>query len=112
MVKLSHMFYADDVVFVGQWSDSNITTKATWVSWSKVLTPKAKGGLGVSSLFTLNRGLMFKWVWRFLNHETSLWARVIKAIHGADGNVSADVKGSSNSCWLKIVKEIKILSTK
>nr|GEZ11592.1 nucleotide-binding alpha-beta plait domain-containing protein [Tanacetum cinerariifolium] len=111
-VKLSHMFYADDVVFGGQWSDSNITTKATWVSWSKVLTPKAKGGLGVSSLFALNRGLLFKWVWRFLNHGTSLWARVIKAIHGADGNIGADVKGSSNSCWLTIVKEIKILSTK
>nr|GEV96766.1 RNA-directed DNA polymerase, eukaryota, reverse transcriptase zinc-binding domain protein [Tanacetum cinerariifolium] len=86
--------------------------KATWVSLSKVLTPKAKGGLGVSSLFGLNRGLLFKWVWRFLNHGTSLWARVIKAIHGADGNIGGDVKGSSNSCWLTIVKEIKILSTK
>ncbi|GJR06083.1 RNA-directed DNA polymerase, eukaryota [Tanacetum coccineum] len=25
-VNLSHMFYADDAVFVGQWNDSNITT--------------------------------------------------------------------------------------
>nr|GEW04600.1 RNA-directed DNA polymerase, eukaryota [Tanacetum cinerariifolium] len=25
-VNLSHLFYADDAVFVGQWSDSNITT--------------------------------------------------------------------------------------
>ncbi|GJU83715.1 RNA-directed DNA polymerase, eukaryota [Tanacetum coccineum] len=26
MVNLSHMFYADDAVFVGQWCESNITT--------------------------------------------------------------------------------------
>ncbi|GKE23604.1 RNA-directed DNA polymerase, eukaryota, reverse transcriptase zinc-binding domain protein, partial [Tanacetum coccineum] len=107
-INLSHMFYADDVVFVGQWSESNISTskvpwvsslitlesircqffnghdvsskKASWVQWNKVLAPKDKGGLGVSSLYALNRGLMFKWVWRFLTQDTSLWARVIKAI--------------------------------
>ncbi|GJY05669.1 RNA-directed DNA polymerase, eukaryota [Tanacetum coccineum] len=26
VVNLSHMFYADDAVFVGQWSESNIST--------------------------------------------------------------------------------------
>nr|GFB29275.1 RNA-directed DNA polymerase, eukaryota, reverse transcriptase zinc-binding domain protein [Tanacetum cinerariifolium] len=26
LVNLSHMFYVDDAVFVGQWSDSNINT--------------------------------------------------------------------------------------
>ncbi|GKE91846.1 hypothetical protein Tco_1572941, partial [Tanacetum coccineum] len=26
-----------------------------------------------------------KWVWRFYNQKTSLWANVIKAIHGEDG---------------------------
>nr|GEV28661.1 RNA-directed DNA polymerase, eukaryota [Tanacetum cinerariifolium] len=34
-----------------------------------------KGGLGVSSLFALNRALMFKWVWRFFNQSDSLWVR-------------------------------------
>nr|GFA02544.1 RNA-directed DNA polymerase, eukaryota [Tanacetum cinerariifolium] len=38
--------------------------KASWVQWNKVLVPKDNGGLGVSSLYALNRGLMFKWVWR------------------------------------------------
>nr|GEY31068.1 RNA-directed DNA polymerase, eukaryota, reverse transcriptase zinc-binding domain protein [Tanacetum cinerariifolium] len=44
---------------------------------------KDSGGL-VPSLYALNRGLMMKWVWRFYNQKTSLWANVIKAIHGED----------------------------
>ncbi|GKD44085.1 RNA-directed DNA polymerase, eukaryota, partial [Tanacetum coccineum] len=56
--------------------------KLTWVKWNNALASKEKGGLGVSSLYALNRGLMCKWVWRFYTQFTSLWARVIKAIHG------------------------------
>ena len=59
--------------------------KASWVKWEKVLASKEKGGLGVSILYILNIGLMFKWVWRFYTQNTSLWVRVIKAIHGDEG---------------------------
>nr|GEW15512.1 RNA-directed DNA polymerase, eukaryota [Tanacetum cinerariifolium] len=104
MVNLFHLFFADDAMFLGQWSESNIDTlvhvldcyhrasglrinmcpfecaskiesirshffnghdirskKSSWVKWNKVLTAKEKGGLGVSSLYAPNRGLMFKW---------------------------------------------------
>ncbi|GJS56306.1 RNA-directed DNA polymerase, eukaryota, partial [Tanacetum coccineum] len=135
-LNISHMFYADDVVFMGQWCDNNITTlvhvlecfyraSGLRINMSKskimgihvvsdkvksaatklgclilktpflylgsvplsvlLLAPKEKGGLGVSSLYALNRGLMFKWMWRFYTQNTSLWVRVIKAIHGDDG---------------------------
>ncbi|GJV61442.1 hypothetical protein Tco_1467542, partial [Tanacetum coccineum] len=57
-----------------------------------VLAPKEKGGLGVSSLYALNRALMFKWVWRFYSQNSSLWARVMKAIHGDDGIIGKDIK--------------------
>nr|GFA62840.1 RNA-directed DNA polymerase, eukaryota, reverse transcriptase zinc-binding domain protein [Tanacetum cinerariifolium] len=73
--------------------------KASWVQWNKVLAPKDKGGLGVSSLYALNRGLMFKWVWSFLTQNTSLWARVIKAIHGGDGNIGAGTRSESTLFW-------------
>nr|GEZ11035.1 hypothetical protein [Tanacetum cinerariifolium] len=43
--------------------------KTTWVSWSKVLSAKEKGGLGVSSLYAMNRGLLFKWIWRFYTQD-------------------------------------------
>ncbi|GJR63780.1 hypothetical protein Tco_1505942 [Tanacetum coccineum] len=59
--------------------------KASWVQWNKVLAPKVIGGLGISSLYALNRGLLFKWVWRFFAHESTLWSRVVKAIHRDDG---------------------------
>ncbi|GJY25826.1 RNA-directed DNA polymerase, eukaryota [Tanacetum coccineum] len=170
--NLSHMFYADDAVFVGQWSDININTlihvldcfyrasglrmnmrkskimgvhveggkvkhaasklgclilntpfsylvskvsevrhnKATWVKWNSVLTAKDSGGLGVSSLYALNRGLMMKWVWRFYNQKTSLWANVIKAIHGEDGSMGKAKYVGVRTCWTTIVNEIRVLS--
>nr|GEV61327.1 retrovirus-related Pol polyprotein from transposon TNT 1-94 [Tanacetum cinerariifolium] len=142
-VSMSHLFYADDAVYVSQWSERIISTlthfldcfymasglkinmskskitrihvnnetvlsaayklgclvlnppftylgsMASWVNWNRVIAPKDKGGLRVLSLFALNRGLMFKWVWRFLTQGSSLWARVSKAIHGADSNIGA-----------------------
>nr|GFB79631.1 RNA-directed DNA polymerase, eukaryota, reverse transcriptase zinc-binding domain protein [Tanacetum cinerariifolium] len=82
--------------------------KASWVRWSSVLTNKHKGGLGVASLYALNRGLMLKWAWRFYSHKHSLWARVVRAIHGENGGVNKVVSGS-NSCWRNIVKEVLAL---
>ncbi|GJR48982.1 RNA-directed DNA polymerase, eukaryota, reverse transcriptase zinc-binding domain protein, partial [Tanacetum coccineum] len=72
------------------------------VNWKKMLASKEKGGLEVSSLFALNRGLMFKWIWRFYTQNTLLWMRVVKAIHGDDGNVRGHVKSDAKSCWLDI----------
>ncbi|GJS35386.1 hypothetical protein Tco_0533768 [Tanacetum coccineum] len=81
------------------------SNKASWVKWNKVLTPKDKGGLGVSSLFALNRGLMLKWVWRFYYQKCSLWTKVIKAIYREDGNLNKDVSGGVRTCWTSIVHE-------
>nr|GEU66210.1 RNA-directed DNA polymerase, eukaryota, reverse transcriptase zinc-binding domain protein [Tanacetum cinerariifolium] len=191
---ISHMFYADDAIFIGQWCDGNINTlvrmivggsmsrvsrwnevvervknrlskwkmkalsvggrltllksvlgsilifymsvfraplsvlrvlesiwshffnghelkskKSTWVKWNNVLASKKKGGLGVSSLYALNRGFMCKWLWRFYNHNTSLWARVIKAIHRDDESMGKHVKAGTQSCWMAIVNEITVL---
>ena len=81
--------------------------KASWVKWDNVLTSKDKGGLGVSSLYALNRGLMFKWIWRFYSQKSSLWTRVIKAIHGDDGKLVKDATVGGQTCWTTIVKEAK-----
>ncbi|GJV16573.1 RNA-directed DNA polymerase, eukaryota, reverse transcriptase zinc-binding domain protein [Tanacetum coccineum] len=86
--------------------------KASWTKWSNITTAKDKGGLGVASLYTLNRSLMLKWVWRFFSSSNLLWTRVIKAIHGEDGNIGRIVPKNRRSCWLTIVNELNILKDK
>ncbi|GKD97817.1 RNA-directed DNA polymerase, eukaryota, reverse transcriptase zinc-binding domain protein [Tanacetum coccineum] len=86
--------------------------KVSWVKWNNVLTDKKRGGLGVSSLYALNRGLMIKWLWKFFVHKDSLWTKVITAIHGVNGNVSSSGAKAGRSCWLAIVDEVRALHKK
>ncbi|GJR93502.1 RNA-directed DNA polymerase, eukaryota [Tanacetum coccineum] len=79
--------------------------KITWVKWSKVLSAKKQGGLGVSSFYALNRALLFKWVWRCISQDNSLWFRVISAIHGSKFQ---DLSSVSSSSWNAIVREVHI----
>ncbi|GJZ06340.1 RNA-directed DNA polymerase, eukaryota [Tanacetum coccineum] len=88
--------------------DSN-SKKASWVKWSSVITSKEKGGLGVASLYALNRALMLKWVWRFFSNKDSFWARVIKAIYGEDGSMGKVACSGIRSCWMNIVNEVNVL---
>ncbi|GJZ37719.1 RNA-directed DNA polymerase, eukaryota, reverse transcriptase zinc-binding domain protein, partial [Tanacetum coccineum] len=83
--------------------------KAIWVKWCKVLASKDKGGLGVSSLFALNRALLIKWVWRFKTQNNLLWTRVIKAIHGDKGRFGIGSKVFHKSIWCDIVREVHAL---
>nr|GFB64154.1 RNA-directed DNA polymerase, eukaryota, reverse transcriptase zinc-binding domain protein [Tanacetum cinerariifolium] len=53
-------------------------------------------GLEVSSLFVLNRALMFKWVWRFFSQKNSLWVKVVKALHAEDGKIGKKVQPRRN----------------
>nr|GEZ85100.1 RNA-directed DNA polymerase, eukaryota [Tanacetum cinerariifolium] len=132
-ITLSHLFYADDAVFIGDnmssikgWDKAiskmkkrlsrnffngiqDDDRKIAWVKWSKVLASKKYGGLGVSSFYALNRALLFKWVWRYLSHDNSLWSRVISAIHGLNSQVLSVV---FNSAWSSIINEVNSLKDK
>ncbi|GJY98272.1 RNA-directed DNA polymerase, eukaryota [Tanacetum coccineum] len=78
--------------------------KLVMIGWKKILASKKNGGLGVSSLFALNRALLFKWIWRFTSNGASLWPRLITAIHGVNH------KSSKGSLWLDIIRETQKLS--
>nr|GEV43027.1 RNA-directed DNA polymerase, eukaryota, reverse transcriptase zinc-binding domain protein [Tanacetum cinerariifolium] len=95
--------------FNGHSLDSN---KASWVKWKSVLASKDNGGLGVSSLYALNRALMFKWIWRFHTHDLSLWVKVIKAVYGTDGNMDSLGNFGYKTSWLNIVQEVNSLKMK
>nr|GFA97153.1 RNA-directed DNA polymerase, eukaryota [Tanacetum cinerariifolium] len=74
-----------------------------------VYASKKHGGLGVSSYYALNRSLLFKWVWRFLSQDGSLWSRVINAIYGS----SIEYQPSNiSSCWSSILREVQVLTSK
>ncbi|GKA64157.1 RNA-directed DNA polymerase, eukaryota, reverse transcriptase zinc-binding domain protein [Tanacetum coccineum] len=61
--------------------------KLHWVSWSRVMASRLEGGLGVGSLFSLNRAMLFKWLWRFFHNPNALWVSVIRALHGHSGRL-------------------------
>nr|GEZ67152.1 RNA-directed DNA polymerase, eukaryota, reverse transcriptase zinc-binding domain protein [Tanacetum cinerariifolium] len=86
--------------------------KSVWVKWKHALASKDKGGLGVSSLFALNRALMFKWVCRFITQGSLLWARVIKELRGYDGKIGQKVKSCYPSLWLDIIHEVEMFNSR
>ncbi|GKD22471.1 hypothetical protein Tco_1224174 [Tanacetum coccineum] len=107
---LSHLEGLRNKFFLGDDVDDR---KITWVCWRKVMAHKNQGGLRVDSLFAFNIALLFKWIWRFLSSSSSLWTKVIKAIHG--NTCSLDLPISScfrSSTWIGILKAVNKLKSK
>nr|GEZ53940.1 RNA-directed DNA polymerase, eukaryota, reverse transcriptase zinc-binding domain protein [Tanacetum cinerariifolium] len=79
--------------------------KMLLVKWNNVLASKEMGGLGVSSFYAFNRALIFKWVWRFRTQGNSIWTKVIKALHGEEGNLDwpTTAKFPSKTGWILFV---------
>ena len=86
--------------------------KLVWASWDSVLASKQNGGLGVLGFYALNGAIMFKWVWRFKTQKSSLWATVIKALHGEYGHLDKLPKSHQPSGWIDIVRDVHILKEK
>ncbi|GJV35623.1 RNA-directed DNA polymerase, eukaryota [Tanacetum coccineum] len=80
----------------------------TWVSWRKCLAINKSGGFGIGSIFALNAGLLFKWVWRFLHKPTNLWVRLIKVLYGHNGGIfDAPTYQSTFSPWCGLLSLVK-----
>ncbi|GJZ65216.1 hypothetical protein Tco_0621912 [Tanacetum coccineum] len=79
----------------GDPNDKNMT----WVKWKICLASKKDGGLGIRSIFGLNIGLLFKWIWRFLNNHLDLSIRVIQCIHGLEGGINVIGNGADSRFW-------------
>ena len=76
-----------------------------WVRWDRVITSPREGGLGVGSLFSFNRAMLFKWWWRFFHSPNLLWVKVIKAIYGSDGGtLTADLSRLPKGPWHGILR--------
>ncbi|GJR92339.1 RNA-directed DNA polymerase, eukaryota, reverse transcriptase zinc-binding domain protein [Tanacetum coccineum] len=44
------------------------------------------GGLDVGSLKAFNMSLLLKWSWRLLKYPSAFWVKVVKSIHGDEGD--------------------------
>ncbi|GJS64815.1 RNA-directed DNA polymerase, eukaryota, reverse transcriptase zinc-binding domain protein [Tanacetum coccineum] len=77
------------------------------------MAQKQHGGLGVNSLYALNRVLIFKWFWRFKSAHSGLWWNVIKAIYGKEGSLD-HFSSFHHGCsvWSGILKAVDKLKTK
>lgn len=108
--------------FVTSWSPCGIIffiggdlgeKKMAWVSWKTCMSSKQRGGLGIGSIYSLNAGLLFKWLWRFLIQSTDLWVTVIKEIHGYHGGIfDLPLYSSCFSPWSGILSSVKSLNKK
>ncbi|GKE03904.1 hypothetical protein Tco_1395922, partial [Tanacetum coccineum] len=87
--------------------------KMVWVSWKTCLASKESGGLGIRSIYVLNVGLLFKWIWRFLHNHSDIWVRVIKGIYGRTGGIFDEhIHRSSQSPWSGILSMVKSIKQK
>ncbi|KAK2652425.1 hypothetical protein Ddye_012281, partial [Dipteronia dyeriana] len=64
------------------WGDGVETNKIYLVKWETLCQRKAKGGLGIGSVSTKNKGLLAKWVWHFGVEEASLRKRMLCTKYG------------------------------
>ncbi|PWA99646.1 RNA-directed DNA polymerase [Artemisia annua] len=97
--------------FLGGDSDDK---KMSLVRWNRCLASKDLGGLGIGSIFGLNIGLLFKWIWRFFLSPSALWVKVImKSIHGSLGGINdSSSHRFKHSTWGGILSSIKRVKLK
>ncbi|GJS77798.1 reverse transcriptase domain, reverse transcriptase zinc-binding domain protein [Tanacetum coccineum] len=117
-VVVSHLQYADDMIFFGKWSRENakalmcILKSFEEVSGLKVNFNKSKlYGIGVCSCDREEMARWMrcsKWWWRFKRDGDSLWVRVVKSIYRENGGLSSrgDVGREFNGgrVWRDIIK--------
>lgn len=70
-----------------------------------ILANNEKWGLDIGSLDMINRALLYKWKWCFLNNTNDLWFKVIKMFHGNDVGFRWSDESSvlTKGVWVKII---------
>ncbi|KAL4573885.1 hypothetical protein LXL04_020706 [Taraxacum kok-saghyz] len=72
-----------------------------------VISEKKMRGLGINSLQHLNKALIAKWIWRFVNEDKAVWVNILKSIHGENClNIDLTDVGF-NSNWRDLLKHLK-----
>ena len=97
------------------WGQKEKERKLAWVSWEKLCTLKAQGGMELRDLKAFNLALLVKQGWRIQQNPSSLIHRVFKAKYFT-GNPFKEVQlGSQPSyVWrsIMVAKDIIVKSSK
>nr|GEW39854.1 nucleotide-binding alpha-beta plait domain-containing protein [Tanacetum cinerariifolium] len=125
-VILFHMFYADDAVFVGQWSDNNINTlvyvmdcfyRASGLhinmSKSKILRVNVEGEKvkqAAAKLGCLRLHCPFLYLGTKVG-DLMTWVDAWKEVVDKDGGVDSTNISGVQTCWKSIINEIKSLKS-
>ena len=76
------------------------------MKWLTVYKTKLKGGLGVRSLYLLNKALLCKWSWCYSCKRDMLWKKVISGKYGEDEVWCCEVRDTNGAgLWKTIRKE-------
>nr|GEZ29072.1 RNA-directed DNA polymerase, eukaryota [Tanacetum cinerariifolium] len=121
-VNLSHMFFADDAIFVGQWSEGNINSLVNilecfnMASGLKINMRKSKiMGVHVTrdkvDKATTKLGCLVLKA-PFLYLESMVGGAMSRSKSWSDGKVEASMKVGTRSCWMNILHEVNVLSKK
>ncbi|KAJ9709030.1 hypothetical protein PVL29_000829 [Vitis rotundifolia] len=87
------------------WGGGSLEKKIHLINWEVVCTQKAKGGLGIRKIETLNKALLGKWIWRFASDRDILWKKVIGTKYGKEG-FGWRTKGTRETYGVGVWKEI------
>ncbi|XP_071688860.1 uncharacterized protein [Rutidosis leptorrhynchoides] len=111
-ITLSHLFYADDAIFISSWRRNNLEAMLQILDVFHLhsglainIAKSAIYGIGVGeiehndmvSVANCSKGT----IWRFVDCPESKWASVIRVIYGVDGSIDGVIHGSS--VWPTIV---------
>lgn len=81
------------------WSTKGNNRGLHWIAWSKICTPKDKGGLGFRDFKNFNLALLAKQLWRLLQYQNSLLAKFLKGRYFRLSN-PIDVSKASNPSYV------------
>ncbi|GJQ93572.1 RNA-directed DNA polymerase, eukaryota [Tanacetum coccineum] len=101
ILTLSHLFYADDAVFIGI-SHEEVKVAAKIISCATFTMPFTY--LGVKVGISSSRR-------KYLSQGMSLWSRLVSAIHGVKLSFEPTGYSNSSSPWNNIIREVGSLSS-
>ena len=94
------------------WGQKNKERKVAWVSWEKLCTLKAEGGMGFRDLKAFNLALLAKQWWRMLQSPNSLVHKVFKAKYVKTGSFSeAELGRRPSYAWRSMLAARKVVDS-